>query len=90
VLPQSRKAKGRKLQNHVRNKLTEIFGLEEGDVESRPMGSSGTDLMLSAKARKRIGISFECKNTVGTPSRAQLEQSQANKVPNTVLDILEL
>jgi hypothetical protein len=52
------------------------------------MGSSGTDLMLSAKARKRIGISFECKNTVGTPSRAQLEQSQANKVPNTVAAVV--
>jgi len=68
--------------------LTEVFGLEEGDVESRPSGSPGTDIMMSAKARKKIGVSFECKNTTGTPSRSQLEQSRANKIPGTLAGVV--
>ena len=88
MIPSSRKAKGRKLQQHVRDRLAEVFELEEGDVESRAMGSGGTDILLSARARKRIGISFECKNTVGTPSLAQLKQSQENKVPNTLASVV--
>lgn len=88
MMPSSRKNKGRKLQQHTRDRLLEVFELEDGDVESRPMGSAGSDLLLSAKARKRIGISFECKNTVGTPSRSQLQQSQNNKIPNTLASVV--
>lgn len=82
--PQSRKAKGRALQQHARDRITAIFGLEEGDVESRSMGAGGVDIMLSPKARLVCPLSIECKNTRVTPSTKALEQSKYNKYPNTL------
>ena len=43
---QSAKAKGRKLQNWVRDKLIELLSVHEEDVESRSMGASGVDFVL--------------------------------------------
>ena len=40
---QSAKAKGRRLQQWVRDLLMNTFNLEEGDVESRSMGASGEE-----------------------------------------------
>ena len=58
----SAKAKGKKLQNKVRDKLLETFPqLEENDVISQIMGASGEDIVLSPAARKLIPFSIECK-----------------------------
>jgi hypothetical protein len=84
----SRKDKGRKLQKWVAARLTELFHLGAGDCESRPIGSAGTDVMMSAKARNDIEISYECKSTRAPPSRAQLEQSRANKHPGTLASVV--
>lgn len=82
---QSAKAKGRNLQKHVKKVIEEVFTeLEEGDVESRPMGSGGTDLLMSPKARERCPISFECKNTTRNPSSMDLEQSKRNMYEDTL------
>lgn len=86
--PNTRKNKGRKLQQHVARKLVDIFGLDEGDCESRSMGASGTDVVQSPKARRVIGISMECKNTQGTPSLSEVKQSQANKYPDTLAAVV--
>ena len=59
---QSAKAKGRKLQNWVRDKLIEILSIHEEDVESRSMGASGEDLIMAQTARKKFPYSIECKN----------------------------
>ena len=59
---QSAKAKGRKLQNWVRDKLIEILSIHEEDVESRSMGASGEDLIMAQPARKKFPYSIECKN----------------------------
>lgn len=75
---QSAKAKGRKLQQFCRDYLSQLFGWEDGDVESRPMGSGGTDLMLSPRARQDFPFSVECKNTKKFPSVSALNQSYAN------------
>jgi hypothetical protein len=66
MTPQSAKAKGRRLQQWLVKKIKERWtSLAEGDdVMSRAMGSQGTDVILSQRARQFVGpISFECKNT---------------------------
>ena len=59
---QSCKAKGRRLQQWFRDKLIEILGIDPQDIESRSMGASGEDIMLSKEARERFPYSVECKN----------------------------
>ena len=63
--PKSSKAKGRRLQNLVRDKLRAAFSssrLEEDDIKSQTMGMTGEDIVLSPAARKLIPYSIECKN----------------------------
>lgn len=66
MLTSSAKAKGRKLQQFFRDVLREIgsnFGLKAGDIESRGMGQSGTDIILSPAAINVFGdLAIECKN----------------------------
>jgi len=72
------KAKGRELQKYVASLIQSMFGLPEEDVVSRPMGSPGQDIMLSAKALQSLPLSIECKNTKQFPSLAALDQAFAN------------
>ena len=59
----SAKAKGRRLQNFVRDALRDKYSkLEEDDIKSAIMGVGGEDIVLSPAARKVIPYSFECKN----------------------------
>jgi len=58
---QSAKAKGRKLQQWVRDKLLYEFDLDEGEVISTSMGAGGMDIQLSPKARTLIPLAIECK-----------------------------
>ena len=81
----SAKAKGRELQKHVVARVKEVFPWLKGDdVVSRPMGSGGSDLILSPYAIKTLPISFECKKTKKTPSRGELDQSTANVYEDTI------
>ena len=82
--PQSRKAKGRNLQKHVRDRVLEVFTLEEGDVESCSMGAGGIDIKMSPKARSVCPLSIECKNTRVVPGKKAIEQSRYNAYPNTL------
>ena len=52
----SAKAKGKRLQNRVRDLLVEKYSkvLEEGDFKSTTMGESGIDIQLSPAARKKF------------------------------------
>ena len=53
--PRSSKAKGRKLQNMMRDALRDAFPLlEEDDIKSQTMGMTGEDIVLSPAARKSI------------------------------------
>jgi|TARA_R110000824_G_scaffold97544_1_gene233142 hypothetical protein len=62
----SRKAKGRRLQNWVRDTLLSIFEtLDDNDVSCAIMGETGEDIKLSNPAKKLIPYSFECKNKEG-------------------------
>jgi hypothetical protein len=63
VKPQSAKAKGRKLQQQVRDMILDIFPeLEPDDVRSTAMGQNGEDVQLSPKARQLLPFQIECKN----------------------------
>ena len=67
----SAKAKGRNLQNLVRDELRKVFvdqwtkvpKLEYDDIKSQTMGMGGEDIVLSPMAKQLIPYSFECKNT---------------------------
>jgi hypothetical protein len=59
--PQSAKAKGRKLQQKVRDELIARLNLQADDVKSTSMGAAGEDVQLSPFARLRFPHSIECK-----------------------------
>lgn len=58
----SRKSKGVRLQNYVREQILKTFGLEESEVKPAIMGESGVDIHLSSKAKSFFPFSVECKN----------------------------
>lgn len=65
MTPASKKQKGRKFQQWVRDKLLEAFKpykIRPDDIKSTSMGASGEDLQFSPFARDLIGISVECKS----------------------------
>jgi len=68
--PASRKAKGRRLQQAVRQDLVDHLGIDPGDILSTAMGQSGCDLYLSPAARERFGFGVECKaqETISLPA----------------------
>ena len=60
----SRKAKGRRLQNWVRDSLRGLFlALTDDDIKVAIMGDRGADVKLSKKAKKVFPYDIECKNT---------------------------
>ena len=62
----SAKAKGRKLQTWVVDKILSLFPvLTPLDVKSTPMGVNGVDVQLSSLAQKFFPYDIECKNTEG-------------------------
>tara|TARA_R100000501_G_C2591616_1_gene91447 strand:- start:70 stop:405 length:336 start_codon:yes stop_codon:yes gene_type:complete len=85
----SNKAKGRKLQNTVRDLLRNSFpSLEEDDIKSQTMGMTGEDIVLSPAARKLIPYSFECKNVERLQFWDAVEQAESNsdnRVPVVVV-----
>ena len=85
----SAKAKGRRLQNSLRDMLQEAFPeLEEDDIKSQTMGMTGEDIVLSPAARKAIPYSFECKNQERIQIWRALTQAQGNaggRVPVVVI-----
>jgi hypothetical protein len=76
--PQSSKAKGRRLQNHIRDRIRETFNLHEDDVSSRSMGASGEDILLSPVARACVPFSIESKNVQRLNLWAAWEQAVEN------------
>ena len=59
---QSRKAKGRRLQQQFMQLLIEKLDIDPEDIESRSMGAHGEDLIMSKAARNKFPYSIECKN----------------------------
>lgn len=85
IKPQSGKAKGRALQQAIRDRILARFPhLGEGDVESTSMGASGVDVKMSPLARKALPVSIEAKKTKKTPSLAELRQARSNTYDGTI------
>jgi hypothetical protein len=77
--PQSAKAKGRRLQQEVRDAVLAAFPqLEPDDVRSTSMGASGADLLLSPAARKMFPFVLECKNQEALNIWAALMQAEGH------------
>lgn len=75
---QSRKSKGRRLQQLVVSEILKIFPLlTERDVKSQPMGVTGSDVVLSEAAATAFPYSVECKNTEKLNIWSALEQSES-------------
>jgi len=78
--PSSAKAKGRRLQDHTRDRILHYFlgRLEADDVRGAIMGESGTDIKLSPLARRLFPYDVECKNQERLNIWAALEQATQN------------
>ncbi len=83
--PKSSKAKGRRLQNFVRDELRGIYLPEfhEDDIKSQTMGMTGEDIVLSPAIREVCRFSFECKNVERLQMWRSIEQCETNcKIPH--------
>jgi cephalosporin hydroxylase len=75
----SAKAKGRKHQQYVRDKILSIFSsLEPDDVRSTGMGQGGEDIQLSPAGRKLFPYSVECKSLKKIGVYKFIEQAVSN------------
>jgi hypothetical protein len=82
--PQSAKAKGRRLQQEVRDAVLAAFPqLEPDDVRSTSMGASGADLLLSPAAKRLFPYSVECKNVEAFNVWKAIAQAEKGAAPNT-------
>ena len=80
----SAKAKGRKLQNQMKQVILEQFKqLEEDDVQVAIMGQSGTDIKLSPLARKLFPYSVEAKNVEKLNIWSAISQAEYNTKEGT-------
>ena len=60
----TRKAKGREFQKYIAGKISKLLDIpveKDGEIESRPMGLSGPDIILRGNARKSFDYFIECK-----------------------------
>lgn len=77
--PQSAKAKGRKLQQDVRDMILKYSpSLEPDDVKSTSMGAGGEDVQLSPAARRQYPISIECKSRASWAFYKDYDQAVIN------------
>lgn len=73
------KAKGRRLQQYIRDKILEYFpNLTTDDVRSTSMGAGGEDVLFSPTARSSFPYSIEAKNTEKIAIWQAIEQAERN------------
>ena len=74
------KAKGRRLQNYVRDMLREIYHqLHPDDIQSQTMGMAGEDIVRTPAAKEVCTFSFECKNVERLQIWRAIEQCDSNR-----------
>ncbi len=82
----SAKDKGRRLQQIVCQKISELIGLPWGKdcpIESRPMGQTGVDVRLETEARKLFPFSVEAKFQESWNVPEWIRQAKTNEMKNT-------
>ncbi len=85
----SAKAKGRRLQQWMRTLLIEKLDIHPEDVESRPMGSGGEDLIMSRAAREKFPFSVEAKNQESGNVWKAMEQARSNAKTYTPIVVMK-
>jgi len=79
MITSSAKAKGRRLQQRVRDSIIDAFPiLTSADVASNPMSCPGCDIVLSQSARVLFPYAIECKNCESWTIPAWWTQTTAN------------
>ena len=86
---QSAKAKGRKLQQWVRDQIIEQLEVHPEDIESRSMGAGGEDLIMARAARERFPFSVECKNVEKLNVWEAYEQAKSNSKDHEPLVVMK-
>lgn len=82
--PQSAKAKGRRLQQLVRDLFLKFApSLEPDDIRSTSMGAAGEDIQFSPAARKIFPYSVECKNVEKLNIWSAISQAKENSGKHT-------
>ena len=76
--PSSAKARGRALQDWIRNKLIEEFNIHEDDIKTAVMGESGEDIKMARAAREKFPFSIEAKNVEKLNVWQAYEQAKEN------------
>ena len=77
---QSAKAKGRKLQQHMRDAILAKYPeLELDDVKSTSMGAGGEDVQLSPAARKLFPYTVEAKSRAAFAGYAIMAQAEQHE-----------
>ena len=92
ISTKSAKAKGRKLQQLVRDKIIELlspYGILPEDVKSTGMGQGGEDVQLSPLARSFLPISVECKRHKSFAVYKPYEQAEAASGDNEPVFVLQ-
>ena len=78
--PRSSKAKGRRLQNFVRDMLRDVYTqLHPDDIQSQTMGMPGEDIVRTPAAKEVCKFSFECKNVERLQIWQAIDQCEGNK-----------
>jgi len=78
------KAKGRKLQIFVCERIAKIFDIifdnqnEQCEIHSREMGQKGTDIILRGEVYEKFHFDIECKNTEKLNLYDTIEQAKSN------------
>jgi len=82
----SRKAKGRKFQQWIATKISDITGIKSGKdelIESREMGQSGVDIKLYGKALELFPFSIEAKRCERVSLPTWIKQAKQNLTEGT-------
>jgi len=82
----SRKAKGRRFQQWICQKVSDLLGLPWGpdeQIASREMGQSGVDVRLIGEALNRFPFSVEAKAAERWDIPSWIEQAKSNQKKGT-------
>lgn len=80
------KNKGKRLQDLVASKISDLLGIPWGRdeaISSRTMGNAGTDICLIGETLKKFPFSIECKNQETWSVVKWIEQAKENQKKNT-------
>ena len=81
----ARKAKGRRFQQWVAQKISDLLGIPWGKDEliaSREMGQAGTDIRLIGEAKEGFPFAVEVKNQENWAFPAWIKQAKSNQESN--------